>query len=64
MSIISFEAYLIGKKIDPEKFRAGDPAIWQEFATIFPQMHPKSFTAQKLYLINGIRRKYPLNKSA
>lgn len=53
-----FEKYLIGKKISPEKFRQAEPDRYQEFETLFLQMHPKSFTSQKLYLINKIRRMY------
>jgi hypothetical protein len=53
-----FEKYLIDKKISPEKFKSGEPPVYEEFEMLFMQMHPKSFTAQKLYLINKIRRKY------
>ncbi len=56
----TFEAYLLEKKIDSEAFRKGEPAQWQDFATLFGQVHPDSFTAQKLFLINAIRRRYPL----
>lgn len=55
-----FEKYLKDKKISPEKFRAAEPERYQEFELHFSQMHPKSFTAQKLYLINKIRRMYHL----
>jgi hypothetical protein len=57
-----FEKYLIGKNINPETFKEGEPARYQEFELLFSQMHPKSFTAQKLYLINKIRRMYQLKK--
>ena len=57
---MTFEEYLIDKKIDSDLFKNGDPALWTEFKSQFATMHPKSFTAQKLYLINGIRRKYHL----
>lgn len=57
-----FEKYLIAKKISPEKFRAAESARYEEFETLFLLMHPKSFTAQKLYLINKIRRMYLLAK--
>ena len=33
--------------------------LWKTWSTEFESMHPNSFTAQKLYLINPIRRKYP-----
>lgn len=54
-----FEEYLTQKKIDAAAFQKGDPARWQEFKDLFDQVHPNSFTAQKLFLINAIRRKYP-----
>ena len=56
-----FEKYLKDKKIDPEKFKAGELLRYQEFEAHFLQMHPKSFTSQKLYLINKIRRMYPFS---
>ena len=41
-------------------FQQGEPELWKTWSMEFAQMHPSSFTAQKLYLINPIRRKYPL----
>jgi hypothetical protein len=61
---MTFSEYLVSKKIDSEKFRQADPAQWQAWAELFAQLHPNSFTAQKLYLINPIRRKYPLPADA
>jgi hypothetical protein len=57
---MSFEDYLREKKIDTDLFKTSEPARWQEWNTIFVELSPASFTAQKLYLINPIRRKYPL----
>ncbi|MCU0391390.1 MAG: hypothetical protein MUE81_09755 [Thermoflexibacter sp.] len=57
-----FEKYLIDKNIHPQLFKEGEPLRYQEFELLFSQMHPKSFTAQKLYLINKIRRLYPFKK--
>ncbi len=56
----TFDEYLESKKIDSKAFNAGDNVRWEEFRLLFGQMHPKSLTAQKLFLINDIRRKYPL----
>jgi hypothetical protein len=56
---MTFEEYLKGKKIDSEAFRQHEPAVWVEWKLELEQMHPSSFTAQKLYLINPVRRKYP-----
>lgn len=56
----TFEAYLKSKKIDSEAFRKAEPETWQEWERDFEQMHPNSFTVQKLNLINPVRRKYQL----
>ena len=53
-----FEEYLKSKKIDPEKFKAGEPGTWEKFEKLFYQVSPKSFTMQKLFLINQLRRKF------
>jgi capsular polysaccharide biosynthesis protein len=58
---VDFEAYLTSKKIDAAKFRKAEPELWAEWNTEFEQMHPESFTMQKLNLINPIRRKYTLH---
>ena len=57
---MTFEEYLIGKKIDLESFQRSEPALFENWRMEFVQLHPNSFSAQKLYLINPIRRKYPL----
>ena len=57
---MSFEDYLREKKIDTSAFKTNEPERWLEWNTIFVELSPASFTAQKLYLINPIRRKYPL----
>lgn len=60
---MNFEEYLISKKIDSFTFRQAEPARWQEWNALFDQMSPTSFTSQKLYLINPVRRKYPLQQT-
>ena len=59
---MSFEEYLASKKIDSKLFYEKETAVWTSWKTEFDQMHPNSFTAQKLYLINPIRRKYQLKE--
>lgn len=59
---MTFEDYLIGKKIDSRAFSEKENDLWDSWRLEFEQMHHKSFTAQKLYLINPIRRKYPLRE--
>ena len=60
---MNFEQYLLDKKIDSPAFKMAAPTIWREWQYEFDQVHPNSFTSQKLYLINTIRRKYPLLES-
>lgn len=55
-----FEAYLASKKIDSDAFRDAEPELWEFWKKEFEQMHPNSFTVQKLNLINPVRRKYQL----
>lgn len=56
----SFEEYLVSKKIDSLAFRSAEPKVWNAWKIEFDQVHPNSFTLQKLNLINPIRRKYLL----
>ena len=55
-----FEQYLEQKNIDSEKFLWENPELFQELKVIFNQMSSESFTAQKKFLINPLRRKYQL----
>jgi len=57
-----FEEYLTGKKIDAAAFKQHEPEMWEEWLQLFTEVHPNSFTQQKLFLINPIRRKYPLKE--
>lgn len=59
MEILDFEAFLRLKKIDPIVFRKEDQVLFEEFRNIYELVHPESFTAQKLFQINRVRRKYP-----
>lgn len=61
---MTFEEYLIEKKIDAREFKAREPDRWNEWVLLFDQVSPASFTSQKLYLINPLRRKYPLPQAA
>ena len=60
MSGPGFEAYLASKRIDSAAFKTAEPEMWEAWAKEFEQMHPNSFTVQKLNLINPVRRKYQL----
>jgi len=56
----TFEEYLKKKKIDSDAFREAEAETWLEWKKLYERMHPDSFTSQKLFLINPVRRKYPL----
>lgn len=58
---MEFEEYLKGKKIDPAAFKKADLERYTEWERIFETMHHDSFTAQKKFLINDIRRRYLLS---
>lgn len=61
---IDFKTYLSSKKIDAAKFIGAEPELYNKLEQTFLQTHPDSFTAQKLFLINPIRRKYLLEEQA
>ncbi len=60
---MTFEEYCAKKKIDPVRFKKDDPKQWEELAGIFEQVSENSFTQQKKFLINDLRRKYPLKET-
>jgi hypothetical protein len=57
---VKFQEYLVSKKIDAKAFEGAEPELFKNWKQDFEQMHPNSFTVQKLNLINPIRRKYQL----
>jgi hypothetical protein len=57
---MTFQDYLVSKKINSEKFRNAEPLRWEEWNMLFAEMHPANFTRLKLNLINAIRRAYLL----
>lgn len=59
---MNFDDFLSSKKIDASAFKTAEPALFQTWNFEFDQMHVKSFTVQKLNLINPIRRKYQLKE--
>jgi len=60
---MNWEEYCISKKIDSEKFRLAQPAKWSELKKIFEQVSPISFTEQKKFIINDLRRRFLLASS-
>ena len=59
---VTYREYLTSKKIDANAFAAAEPELYQAWETEFNEMHPNSFTVQKLNLINPVRRKYLLTE--
>ncbi|TAF68273.1 MAG: hypothetical protein EAZ55_00170 [Cytophagales bacterium] len=57
---MDFETYLTSKKIDAAGFANAEPAVYERLKSLFLQMHPESFTTQKKFIINRIRRAYLL----
>ncbi len=57
---MSFEEYLESKKIDISAFQKAEPKLFADWQKLFLSMHPDSFTAQKKFLINPIRRRFQL----
>ncbi len=57
---MTFEEYLVNKKIHSADFQQSEGQRWDEFKRIFEQMHPDSFTAHKKFIINTLRRSYPM----
>ncbi len=61
---MNFEEFLISKKIDAALFYKNDAISFNTWKSEFDQMHPKSFEARKLFLINKIRRMYKLQDNS
>ena len=59
---MEFDEYLRSKKIDANTFEKQDRPRFEEWRGLFKTMHPESFTAQKKFLINDIRRRYLLTE--
>jgi hypothetical protein len=55
---MTFDDYLLSKKIDAVRFEQQEQLLFSDWRHLFGQMHPDSFTAQKKFLINKLRRKY------
>ncbi|MEM0938778.1 MAG: hypothetical protein AAGI25_03190 [Bacteroidota bacterium] len=60
---MEFIEYLKSKKIDPEKYRNGYPEQYRAWETLFNEVHPNSFTQQKLFLLNKTRREFPFKET-
>ena len=59
---MTFEEFLIKKKIDPVQFKMGEKLLFPEFESHFSQMGEKSFDHSKKFLFNKLRRAHPLKE--
>lgn len=57
---MSFDEYLIAKKINLQAFQTGNPQQFSQWQHAFAQLHPDSFTEQFKFQINQTRRLYKL----
>lgn len=57
---MTFSEYLISKNIDEKSFSSQDSITFTSWKTLFEQVRPSSFTDQKKFKINQIRRKHLL----
>ncbi len=55
---MDFIEYLNKKNIDAERFQQMELELFKEWEKSFSQMSENSFTLQKKFSINKIRRKY------
>jgi phage-related protein len=59
---MTFEQFLKDKQINFETFLWADPQTYESLKVVFNLSHPESFMAQKRFLINKLRHKYPIPK--
>jgi hypothetical protein len=58
---MEFEAYLLSKKIDANSFENNEKVLFHFWKKEFELMHESSFTDQRKFEINKIRRKFKLD---
>lgn len=59
---MTFEEFLIKKKIDPVQLKNTEQALFSEFNSHFDEMGEKSFDHSKKFWFNKIRRANPLKE--
>lgn len=57
---MTFSEYLISKNIDEKSFSSQDNSTFLAWKNLFEQVSPSSFTDQKKFKINPVRRKHLL----
>ncbi|TAF34505.1 MAG: hypothetical protein EAZ57_03540 [Cytophagales bacterium] len=59
-----FVVYLTkAKKIDAQAFQTNEPIRYAEWLELFSLVHLKNFEQQKLFLINALRKRFPVQDS-
>ena len=58
--IMTFEEYLIKKRINKVAFEAGEPARYVAWQEMYEQMHPNSFYIAVKMQVNNVRLRYHL----
>lgn len=59
---MTFEEFLIRKKIDPVQLKTAEPELFSEFNNHYGQMGAKSFDHSKKFWFNKLRRAYHLKE--
>jgi len=59
---MTFEEFLLKKKIDPVQFKYTEQALFSEFSSHFNEMGEKSFDHSKKFWFNKLRRANPLKE--
>jgi hypothetical protein len=59
---MTFEDFLIKKRIDPVKLKAKEQSFFSEFESHFQQMGEKSFDHSKKFWFNKLRKTYHLKE--
>ncbi len=59
---MTFEEFLIKKKIDLAQLKVAEPVLFSEFQSHYGQMGEKSFDHSKKFLFNKLRRAYHLKE--
>lgn len=60
---MKFEEFCAIKKIDALSFEKSEKLYYADLKEIFEQISVSSFTQQKMFIINKIRRKHQLKNS-
>lgn len=59
---MTFEEYLIKKRINRDAFAAEDPGRYQAWESMYAQMHPNSFYVAVKMVLNNVRLRYHLRE--